>query len=66
MSTRHAQQIIGRCRAVVDDAVRRLLAERGELRLCHMIRYHLGYVDAEGGPAVGSGGKGAFQYISST
>lgn len=39
------------------DAELRSTLDRGDLPLYHMLRYHLGWVDRDGRPSAGSGGK---------
>ncbi len=47
-----------RYRQELDEALRSFLAPREPLLLYRMVRYHLGWEDAEGRPQSGGGGKG--------
>jgi geranylgeranyl diphosphate synthase type I len=53
-----AQGILARCRPLVEAEIRSLLADRSDALLYQLLRYHLGYADAQGRPIAASGGKG--------
>jgi geranylgeranyl diphosphate synthase type I len=52
---KHAQEILGRYRLLVDAEIAHVLEGRSDGALYEMVRYHLGF--AEGGAAGGAGGK---------